>query len=162
MRKKSFDPIADQQTRVLVLGSLPGEASLLERRYYAHPTNAFWRLMGEVVGENLRALEYADRLQALLSHRVGLWDVVAEARRQGSSDGAIRDMQKNNLAELTARLPNLRALGFNGGKSWTVGSRQFAADSGVALIGLPSSSAAHARMPYSEKLKAWMALRAFL
>jgi hypoxanthine-DNA glycosylase len=145
-----------------VLGSLPGEVSLAERRYYAHPTNAFWRLMGDMIGENLRDLEYPERLETLLRHRVGLWDVVAEARRQGSLDSAIRDIQKNNLAELTDRLPNLKALGFNGGKSWSVGSRQFAADRGVTLIALPSSSAAYAGMPYARKREAWMALRAFL
>ena len=162
MRKRSFDPVADENTRVLVLGSLPGERSLEERRYYAHPTNGFWRLMGEVVGTNLIDLDYPERLDALLKRQVGLWDVVSEALREGSGDAAIRDMQRNNLAALTSQLPNLKALGFNGGKAWTIGSRQFPPDGSVALLPLPSSSAAHARMPFSGKLKVWMGLRAYL
>ncbi|MFY7850813.1 MAG: DNA-deoxyinosine glycosylase, partial [Brevundimonas sp.] len=71
-----------------MLGSLPGEASLAAGRYYAHPRNAFWRLMGEVLGEDLQARDYEDRLATLIRHRVGLWDVVGEATRPGSLDTA--------------------------------------------------------------------------
>ncbi|MEA3270706.1 MAG: DNA-deoxyinosine glycosylase, partial [Pseudomonadota bacterium] len=78
--KRCFPPVVDAHTRVLILGSLPGEASLAQSQYYAHKQNQFWRLAGEVIGQDLPGMEYAARLQVLLAHRIGLWDVVAEAK----------------------------------------------------------------------------------
>lgn len=160
--KRSFPAIVDARTRILVLGSLPGEASLARGQYYANPQNQFWLLLGAVIGADLRALDYADRLDALLSHRIGLWDVVAEARREGSLDGNIRDHAPNDLAALTKTLPDLRAIGFNGGTAARIGGRQLAGiGRPMALLPLPSSSPAHTR-PFAEKLEDWLALRAYL
>ncbi|MBW8880774.1 MAG: DNA-deoxyinosine glycosylase, partial [Asticcacaulis sp.] len=89
--KQSFPPVVDAHVRVLILGSLPGEVSLRQQQYYAHPTNHFWRLTGTVIGADLVHLPYDMRLKTLLQHRVGLWDVIREARRAGSLDGNIRD-----------------------------------------------------------------------
>lgn len=162
MRKRSFPPVVDANTRLLMLGSLPGEASLAAGRYYAHPRNLFWLLMGEVIGEDLVGREYDERLATLLRNHVGLWDVVAEATRQGSLDSAILDPQENDLPSLVANLPELRAVAFNGGASAKVGLQQlepFAER--LALIRLPSSSPAYAgRMEL--KREAWGALRGFL
>ena len=162
MRKKSFPPVVDQHTRLLMLGSLPGEASLAAGRYYAHPRNLFWTLMGEVIGEDLVGLDYDDRLKTLLKHRVGLWDVVAEATRRGSLDSAILDPHENDLLSLVRSLPELRAVAFNGGASAKVGMRQLEpVAEQLALIRLPSSSPAYAgRMEL--KREAWGALRGFL
>lgn len=162
MRKRSFPPVVDAHTRLLVLGSLPGEASLAAQRYYAHPRNLFWTLMGEVIGEDLVGLDYEDRLATLLRHRVGLWDVVAEASRHGSLDTAIRDVAGNDLASLVASLPGLKAVAFNGAASEKIGTQQLGAlADGLTLVRLPSSSPAYAgRMEL--KRKAWTALRAFL
>src|SRR3954447_19874076 len=88
--KRSFAPVADSNTRVLVLGSLPGEESLARRQYYAHPRNHFWRLVGAVIGADLVPLPYEARLEALLAAGIGLWDTVGSATRRGSLDGAIR------------------------------------------------------------------------
>ena len=85
---------------MLVLGSLPGDRSLAEQRYYAHPQNQFWRLIGAAVGRELVQLSYEERLAALREAGVGLWDVVARARREGSSDAAIRDASANDLVAL--------------------------------------------------------------
>jgi len=143
-----------------VLGSLPGEASLAAGRYYAHPQNAFWRLMGAVIGEELAALPYDDRLAALLRHRVGLWDVVGEATRPGSLDTAIRDATHNDLATLVETLPDLRMVAFNGGKASTDGRRLLAAQSDrLRLVTLPSSSPAHASLRFAQKAEAWIILR---
>ena len=162
MRKKSFPPVVDENTRLLVLGSLPGEASLAAGRYYAHPRNLFWRLMGLVIGEDLEAQPYEARLAGLLKHRVGLWDVVAEAARQGSLDAAIRDPEHNDLLALMESLPNLKAVAFNGATSAKVGTRLLApASDRLALIRLPSSSPAYAGR-WELKLEAWMQLRAHL
>ncbi|MDB5704711.1 MAG: DNA-deoxyinosine glycosylase, partial [Sphingomonas bacterium] len=119
--KRSFPPVADACTRLLILGSLPGERSLAEGHYYAHPQNQFWRLISGVIGRDLVALDYQARLVALLEARVGLWDVVASARREGSTDAAIRDHVGNDLPGLIRALPDLRAVGFNGATSFKHG-----------------------------------------
>lgn len=149
-------------TRVLILGSLPGEASLAASRYYAHPQNQFWRLIGAVIGnDDLPALAYEARLAALLSAGVGLWDTIASAVRPGSLDAAIRDVEHAPLADLIASLPGLRAVAFNGGTSARIG-RRLLADARPPLIDLPSSSPAYAAMPFDEKRRHWLILRDFL
>jgi hypoxanthine-DNA glycosylase len=140
---------------------LPGERSLAEQRYYAHPQNRFWHLIGGVIGQDLQPLPYEDRLAALLEAKVGLWDVVASATRTGSLDAAIREAEHNALADLAASLPHLRAVGFNGGTSAKIGTAQLA-HTAFALIPLPSSSPAYASMPLTEKERRWAALREFL
>ena len=104
-RKSSFPPVIAPDTRVLVLGSLPGEKSLAAQRYYAHPQNRFWHLIGKAIGQELEPLGYEARLQALLAAKVGLWDTVGSARRRGSLDAAIREAEHNRLADLAASLP---------------------------------------------------------
>lgn len=162
MRKKSFPPVVDEHTRLLVLGSLPGEVSLAQSRYYAHPRNTFWLLMGEVVGEDLVSLDYEGRLATLLRRGVGLWDVVAEASRKGSLDADIRDIAGNDLVGLVETLPRLEAVAFNGAASAKIGTAQLGALADrLTLIALPSSSPAYAgRMEM--KRAAWMTLRRFI
>jgi hypoxanthine-DNA glycosylase len=159
--KRSFPPVADARARVLVLGSLPGEQSLAQARYYAHPQNQFWRLIGEVIRRDLVPLPYEERLEALRGAGVALWDTVGAARRRGSLDGAIRDVEANALARLADTLPELRAVGFNGGKSATMGIPQLAGRQGLALLALPSSSPAFT-LPFAAKLEQWRALAPFL
>ena len=158
--KRSFPPVVDERTRVLLLGSLPGAQSLARAQYYAHPRNQFWRLIGTVIDSDLVPLPYEARLETLLAAGVGLWDVVASARRQGSLDAAIRDHSANALPDLTAGLSRLRAIGFNGGTSARLGMPALS-DSGVALLPLPSSSPAYT-LSFERKLVAWMALRPYL
>jgi hypoxanthine-DNA glycosylase len=146
---------------VLVLGSLPGEQSLAAGRYYAHPQNRFWHLIGTVVGAELPSLAYEDRLGALLAAGVGLWDTVASATRQGSLDAAIREARHNPLVELANSLPKLRAVGLNGATATRIGTALLAG-AGFDLVPLPSSSPAYAAMPLAEKERRWLALRDFL
>jgi hypoxanthine-DNA glycosylase len=157
-----FPPVTRPDTRLLVLGSLPGAVSLARQRYYAHPQNQFWRLIGAVIGRDLAALAYEARLEALLDARVGLWDTVAAATREGSLDADIRLHQASDLAALAAALPDLRALGFNGGTSARIGRRQLAGTTGFALVDLPSSSPTYASLSFERKRAAWLALRAYL
>jgi double-stranded uracil-DNA glycosylase len=159
--KRSFPPVADARTRVLVLGSLPGEESLARSQYYANPRNHFWRLIGAVTGLDLVPLPYEQRLEALLAAHVGLWDTVGSATRRGSLDGAIRLNSANDLAELAASLPRLRAVGFNGGKSASLGLPRLAGRTDLALIPLPSSSPAYTR-PFEDKLAEWLRLAPYL
>jgi hypoxanthine-DNA glycosylase len=161
-RKSSFAPIVRSDTTLLLLGSLPGEASLSAARYYAHPRNQFWRLVGSVVGrKELHRLCYDQKLAALAEAGVGLWDVVADAVRPGSLDGAIRDHRPNDLKRLVDSLPALRAIGFNGGTAARIG-RKLIGDSGdLMLQDLPSSSPAYT-LSYTEKLLLWGELREFV
>lgn len=162
-RKASFPPVVAPDTRVLVLGSLPGERSLMEGRYYAHPRNLFWRLAGAAIGRELEALDYDARLEALLAAGVGLWDTVASARRAGSLDAAIREAEHNPLAELVTTLPELRAVAFNGAAAAKIGTAALAGRTrGLALLPLPSSSPANAAVPYAEKLRLWRGIGEFL
>lgn len=161
IRKASFAPVVDARTRVLVLGSLPGEVSLAKAQYYGHPQNQFWRLMEAVTGAPLAGAAYADRLVRLLEAGVGLWDVIESAHRTGSLDGAIRAATPNALAELAARLPALKAVAFNGAKSAAVGRKALAERPDLALVPLPSSSPA-LTTPFAAKREAWLALRPYL
>jgi TDG/mug DNA glycosylase family protein len=162
MLKQGLAPIADRSTRLFILGSLPGDRSLQEARYYAHPTNQFWRLVGSVIGEDLAGRDYAARLELLAKHGVGLWDVVSAARREGSGDQAIRDATHNDIGGLKRDYPQLQAIGFNGGRATKDGFRLLAGIRGLTLIALPSSSAAYARMPLAEKVAAWAQLKEFV
>jgi hypoxanthine-DNA glycosylase len=159
--KKSFGPVVDQRVRILVLGSLPGEQSLAAARYYANPRNQFWRLIGEVTGKDLVPLAYEERLSALLKAHVGLWDSVESAEREGSLDARIRGHSANPLAELAASLPQLKAIGFNGGTSARIGMKALGEDASFALLPLPSSSPAYT-LSYERKREAWLKLRDYL
>lgn len=162
MRKRSFDPVVDDNTRILILGSLPGEVSLLHSQYYANPHNRFWQLVSSVVATDLSALAYPARLQALLAHGIGLWDVVAEAHREGSLDSKIRDHAHNDLVGLIGRLPRLAAIAFNGGTAARIGLKALKEEATrYRIIKLPSSSPAYT-LAYADKLRAWQALREFV
>lgn len=161
MRKSSFGAVADARTRVLVLGSLPGEESLRLGQYYGHPRNQFWRLIGTVIGRELTALPYPERLAALQAAGVGLWDVVRSAARRGSLDTHIREHEPNALEALVAELPQLRAVAFNGGTAFRLGRGLLDEARGLTIVPLPSSSPAHT-VAFERKLRAWLELRAFL
>lgn len=161
VRHASFAPHVAPDTRLLILGSLPGARSLAERRYYAHPTNQFWRLVGAAIDRPLAALTYDERLGALADAKIGLWDVIRSAERLTSSDSLIREAEAHDLATLIAALPDMRMIAFNGGKAAAIGRRQLPVLEGVALVDLPSSSAANT-VGYAAKLERWLRLRAAL
>ena len=160
--KRAFAPFVDDATRLLVLGSLPGDASLKAAQYYAHPQNGFWRLISVAIGRDLHAMAYPERVEALRAAGVGLWDVIASAERQGSLDAAIRSPEAADLRGLIAGLPNLRAVAFNGATAAKRGRRILDGVEGLALIDLPSSSPAHASRTLSEKAESWAVLKDFL
>ena len=157
-----FPPVIRHDTRLLVLGSLPGRASLSAGRYYAHPRNLFWRLIGEAIGRDIEALDYEARLTALLGAHVGLWDTVASAVRPGSLDANIRLHEASDLAALAATLPELRGIAFNGATAAKIGRRELGPRTDLMLIDLPSSSPAYASLPYAAKAAAWRTLSAAL
>ena len=156
--KTGLPPIARPDARLFILGSLPGDASLAAAQYYAHPQNQFWRLVGSVIGEDLHALSYAERLERLAEHRIGLWDVIGSAVRRGSLDQSIRLANHNRIEQLIHDFPNLEAIAFNGSTSAAAGRKLIGTGHRVTLVDLPSSSPANTR-PFAEKAEAWARLR---
>ena len=160
MHKRGLPPIADKSTRLFILGSLPGDRSLQAGRYYAHPTNQFWKLVGTLIGADVARLDYEKRLRVLASRGIGLWDVVSAAHREGSADHAIREAVHNPIGGLKRDYPMLRAIGFNGGRAARDGFRLLAGVEDLSLHALPSSSGL-ARMPLADKVRAWAQLAQF-
>jgi hypoxanthine-DNA glycosylase len=146
---------------VLILGTLPGQASLREHQYYAHPHNQFWRIMGEFFGAS-RDLPYRDRLRCLKANRVALWDVVASAHRPGSLDGNIRGetVVLSDLAPFLKSHRRIALICFNGGTAAQLYRRLVLPGlperaKAIRRETLPSTSPAHAAMSLAEKMKRW-------
>ena len=165
-RKTGIAPTIPPHARLLILGSLPGDASLAAERYYAHPRNLFWHLLGGVLGCDIAAMDYADRLVVLAKARIGLWDVVASAQRLGSLDTAMRAVEANPLTECIECVPDLCAVAFNGASAAKIGRRALvgylAGNTRLTLIDLPSSSPAHAAMSAAAKAGRWAQLARFV
>lgn len=159
--KVGLPPVARADARLFILGSLPGDASLAAQRYYAHPTNQFWRLLGAGVGEDLQSLGYERRLERLAERRIGLWDVIASASRRGSLDQAIRLAEHNQIEHLLHDFPELEAIAFNGSTASMRGRRLIGEPPPhITLIDLPSSSAANTRA-FADKAREWSRLAQF-
>jgi TDG/mug DNA glycosylase family protein len=150
-------PVGSTDASLLILGSLPGEASLRAQRYYAHPQNQFWQLLGVAIGEELASMGYEERLARLSARGIALWDVVGEARRQGSLDGAIRGATANQLANYIATHARLKAVAFNGRTASRLGRAALAGLDDVRMIDLPSSSPAYT-MAIALKAERWAEL----
>ena len=152
-------PLADPDARVLILGSFPGEASLVAQRYYGHPRNHFWRLVGGAIGESLDGLDYRCRVERLQVHGIAVWDVIARCERRGSLDSAIRAEVANDIGALLRRCPSIGTIAFNGGKSASYRKRvaSIAEAARCTLIRLPSSSPANATHSLAVKQAAWTA-----
>jgi hypoxanthine-DNA glycosylase len=148
-------PVVGPETRLVVLGSFPGEASLRAQQYYGHPRNHFWPLLSALWGIDLVALPYAARLDQVLARGLGIWDVYARCRREGSLDTAIEDAELNDLALLTQLAPRLQAVAHNGGES--ARAMRLTRALGVAVLKLPSTSPANASWSFERKLAAWRA-----
>jgi len=156
-RIRSFPPIAGRNARVLVLGSMPGRASLAARRYYAHPHNAFWRIVGELLGLD-PAAPYQARVRALKAARIALWDVLHSCVREGSLDARIEEELANDFAAFFRRHPGITKVVFNGAKAEASYRRHVLPALGATRLRysrLPSTSPAHAGMTYARKRRAW-------
>lgn len=156
MLVRSFPPIAKPDAETLILGSMPGIASLEAGQYYAHPRNAFWPIMGALFGAGPE-LPYADRAGRLAARRVAVWDVLQLCLREGSLDAAIREEVPNDFAAFFAAHPRIRRIGLNGGKA-AAGFRKYAAahmPAGAGAIVLPSTSPALAALSLAAKREAW-------
>ncbi len=146
-------PVIGRETRLVVLGSFPGVASLQAQQYYAHPRNQFWPLLSALWGVDLAGMAYRARLAEVKRRGLGIWDVYASCRREGSLDSAIEDSVPNDLAGLRRRAPWLQAVAHNGGES--ARSMAITRALGVEVIRLPSTSPANASWSFDRKLAAW-------
>ena len=156
-----FPPVARPDANILILGSLPGRRSLAAHRYYAHPQNAFWRIMADVLGVEG---DYAARCAGLVESRVALWDVLERSVRPGSLDAAIRlrTARPNDFEAFFARHPRIARVGLNGKKAAALFKKRVVPELSRPpgeIVALPSTSPAHAAMSYAEKRRRW---RAFL
>jgi hypoxanthine-DNA glycosylase len=155
-RLQGLAPLVTHQTRMLILGSFPGAASLARQQYYAHPQNAFWKILQAIWPSSPYAESadsYQNRINWMLGKGLGLWDVYASCERTGSLDTAIRQPQVNDLASLHSRLPDLRLIAHNGGESFKHARHTGAL--GLPVYRLPSTSPANASWSFERKLTAW-------
>jgi hypoxanthine-DNA glycosylase len=154
---QSFLPIGDSKSKVLILGSMPGKQSLAKNQYYAHPQNAFWKIMGELLDIKPNST-YENRLDLLCSAGIALWDVLASCERSSSLDSHIKNEQANDFTSFFIRHPNITQVFFNGSKAEQcfkkfVQNKQTLPP--LQYCRLPSTSPAHAGMCYEDKLQAW-------
>lgn len=154
-RLHGLPPVADARTRLLILGSFPGVASLQAQQYYAHPHNKLWPLLAALWPQQPQPdrSDYAARCEWLLQRGLGLWDVYGSCERQGSLDSAIRTPQVNDFVALKQRCPRLQAVAHNGGESFKHAGKL--AGLGLAVYKLPSTSPANAGWSWERKLSAW-------
>ncbi len=159
---RSFEPIQDEQAQVLILGSMPGQASLKASQYYAHPQNAFWRIMGRLLDFEATA-SYDLKIQKLKTARIALWDVLGSCTRAGSLDSKIQSATEvpNDFPAFFHKHKDLTHLFFNGAKAETSFHRHVLMTSepgSLHLTRLPSTSPAHASMSFERKLHFWRAV----
>jgi hypoxanthine-DNA glycosylase len=143
MKKQGFPAVVDENTEILILGSLPGDVSIRKHQYYGHPGNDFWRLVGSIIGENLQGMDYQKRLKTLRCHKIGLWDVFKAGKREGSEDSKIKDEEMNQFSLLREIAPKLKLVLFNGKKSGEY--EPILRKMGYKTKVLPSSSGANRR-----------------
>jgi hypoxanthine-DNA glycosylase len=156
--KRSFAPIIGAAPRSLVLGTLPGEESLRQVRYYAHPRNLFWPIIFALFGTALPD-DYETRLSFVRERRIALWDVCAAAERRASLDTEIRREVPNTIHELLDANPGITTVAFNGGTARRLYDRHFKRRPRLSYLHLPSTSPAHASRSFIEKLALWQPLR---
>ncbi len=155
----SFKPVSNADAHILILGSMPGRKSLEQNQYYAHPSNVFWKIMGELVGA-YPEMPYEERLAILQASGIALWDVLDSCVRETSMDSDIRHESANDFSSFFARHPHITQVFFNGNKAEQC-FRKFVQGKQILpplkLQRLPSTSPAHAGMCYADKLRAWRA-----
>ena len=163
--KRGLPPVIGRDSRILILGTMPGDESLRLQQYYANPKNQFWRILGEVYGEPIAA-DYSKRLEFLHSKRLALWDVLRSAERAGSLDSGIRNGIANDFADFLMNYTSLKVIILNGGKAQGLfrrkveGARNSEAGSSMRKVLMPSTSPTPGRnvLRFEEKVEHWRSL----
>ena len=154
----SFPPIANKDSKILILGSIPGVKSLEMQQYYAHPQNKFWKIICEIFNEEFTT-NYQQRIEILEKHHIALWDVIDTCERKGSLDSEIRNEEANKIEELLQNFPNIKAIFCNGQKSHKNLQKILGKKFRLPIIVLPSTSPAYAGLKYEEKLLSWQEIQ---
>lgn len=157
INKKSFSPIINKKSRILILGSVPGIKSLELKQYYGHPQNRFWKLLGMLCNYNdLYLLEYKKRIEILLNNGFALWDVIACCEGKGSSDSDIINEVPNNIPDLLCKYKNVKKICFNGNKAFSEFGKHFSFIlSNYNYAKLPSTSPANAKFSLNDLYCIW-------
>ena len=150
----SFPPIINQNSKILILGSIPGIKSLEMQQYYAHPQNKFWKIICEIFSEEF-TIDYSERIEILEKYHIALWDVIDTCERKGSLDSEIKNEEANKIEELLQNFPNIKAIFCNGQKSHKNLQKILGKKFRLPIIVLPSTSPANAGLSYFDKLKSW-------
>ncbi|WP_353146419.1 DNA-deoxyinosine glycosylase [Chryseobacterium sp.] len=159
-RISSFPPLIDDQSEILILGSIPGVRSLEKQQYYAHPQNKFWRIISELLNEGFTE-DYGERIRILKKHHIALWDVIDSCERKGSLDSEIKNEEANQIAELLEEHPNIKAIFCNGGKAYKNLQKLLGKNYRLPMFLLPSTSPLHT-VSFEKKLEEWKRILDFL
>lgn len=159
-RISSFPPFIDDQSEILILGSIPGVKSLEKQQYYAHPQNKFWKIILELLNEEFTE-DYQTRLEILKKHHIALWDVIDSCERKGSLDSEIKNEEANQIAELLDKHPNIKGIFSNGGKSFKSLQKLLGKNYKLPIFLLPSTSPLHT-ISFERKLEEWKRVLEFL
>ncbi|MGU3376502.1 DNA-deoxyinosine glycosylase [Chryseobacterium sp. M5A1_1a] len=159
-RISSFPPLIDDQSEILILGSIPGIKSLEKQQYYGHPQNKFWKIILELLNEEFTE-DYNKRLETLKKHHIALWDVIDSCERKGSLDSEIKNEEANQIAELLDEHPNIKAVFSNGGKSYKNLQKLLGKNYRLPIFLLPSTSPLHT-ISFERKFEEWKRILEFL
>ena len=160
MKISSFLPIIDKESKILILGSIPGVKSLEMQQYYAHPQNQFWRIIFHLFNENYTS-DYVEKLQVLKRNKIALWDVIDTCERKGSLDSEIRNEETNDIRQLLKNYPNIKAIFCNGQKSFKNLQKILGKECAIPIFVLPSTIPLHT-ISFEKKLREWEILNSFL
>ncbi|MFD1771058.1 DNA-deoxyinosine glycosylase [Sphingobacterium suaedae] len=161
MFKTSFAPILPENSKILILGSLPGDRSLAEQQYYAHPQNRFWKTIANLFNEPF-PLTYPERIELLHRKHIALWDVCRTAIRKGSMDTDINQEEPNPIHRLLEQQPDIKTICFNGQKAKTLYDKYFDRQAHILYLSLPSTSPANASFNQQRLQEKWQDIRTFL
>jgi hypoxanthine-DNA glycosylase len=152
--KQSFDPISNSKTKVLILGTMPGDKSLELGEYYGHPRNRFWKIIASITYNNMPTT-YSDKKELLLKAGIGIWDVAHKASRKGSLDIAIVNEEPNDIDNFITRHKNLKVIGFNGTKAEELFDKYFSRKVNLKYISQPSTSPANTGIDFENICRIW-------
>ncbi|MGJ1386638.1 DNA-deoxyinosine glycosylase [Sphingobacterium spiritivorum] len=158
MLKESFPPVCGLSPKFLILGSLPGDKSLEQQQYYAHPQNRFWKLLFHLMEKKYES-DYSKRIQLLEDHHIALWDTCASAIRPGSMDTAILSELPNDIISLLQHVTSIQHVIFNGNKAKQLYDRYHKRLSQISYHSLPSTSPANARFSFDKLADSWSILK---
>lgn len=158
---KSFKPSIDANSKVLILGSMPGVKSLEEQQYYAHPQNRFWKVLGRICNtDNLQELSYSQKLTILLQNNIALWDTIKSCKREGSLDSDIQNENPNDIKNLLKKYPNIETICMNGNKSYSAFKKYFPdLLQKYNCYKMPSTSPANARYSLDRLVQEWSIIK---